>query len=376
MKAVVIHRFVKNYNELQLSELPTPRPNDNEILILVKAAGVNFVDTLYAKGLHQNNRKLVKPPFTLGIEFSGIVLSAPAWSEYSRGDRVFGAHNGAYATHLVIPAPALAPVTRGGGGPPGPAHPTSGLQRVPRSWTFAQAATIPATLPVSYGALTLPGASGHRLQPHETVLVHSAAGGLGLAAVQVARALGCTTVLGTAGSSRKCAAAESFGAAKCIDYVREPRWWEEVLRLTGGRGVDVVFDSVGLVGDSLRCLAHRGRVLVVGFAGRGDKEPGKEPLESVPMNRVLLKQATLVGYRFGESDRRDPSETAQIWKELWPLIEDGKIRPTMFDHEYKGLHSVATALEDINARKVWGKAIIQVDVDEEGGDSTDAKPRL
>jgi NADPH:quinone reductase len=159
------------------------------------------------------------------------------------------------------------------------------LRHIPPSWTFAQAASLGATLPVSYGALKLRGA----LRSGEVVLVHAAAGGLGLAAVQLASALGCR-VIGTAGSVLKCSVAEKSGAEACVDYSTNLHWWEEVQRLTNGRGVDLVFDPVGLVSDSLRCLAHRGRLLVVGFAGReGD-------MEQVKMNRVLLGQATIIGY--------------------------------------------------------------------------------
>lgn len=154
---------------------------------------------------------------------------------------------------------------------------------------------------MSYGALVLRGGLGlvrgqqqkglwgGAGERRQTVLVHAAAGGLGIAAVQIAAALG-HRVIGTAGSEAKCRMAEKFGAEVCVNYNKHEKWWERVNSLTAGAGVDVVFDSVGLVGDSVRCLAHRGRILVVGFAGReGD-------MEGVKMNRVLLKQATVIGY--------------------------------------------------------------------------------
>jgi NADPH:quinone reductase len=159
------------------------------------------------------------------------------------------------------------------------------------SWTFAEAAALGATLPVAYGALRL--RAGLRLG--DTVLIHAAAGGLGLAAVQLCVALGFR-VIGTAGSAAKCRVAERFGALRCINYNESLQWWDDVRALTSpeqggqGRGVDVVFDPVGLVGDSLRCLADRGRILIVGFAGReGD-------MEALRMNKILLKQATVLGY--------------------------------------------------------------------------------
>ncbi|KAI1857558.1 uncharacterized protein JN550_013191 [Neoarthrinium moseri] len=344
MKAVVIDRFVQNYDEVHVSSVPPPRPRGDEILIQVKAAGVNFVDTLYARGLHQNNQRHVKPPFTLGLEFSGLVVSSPRSCPWKAGSRVFGAASGSYSEYLVVPASQ-----------------SHTLHPIPASWTFAQAACLGATIPVSYGALSQRGG----LRSGETVLVHSAAGGLGLAAVQLAVALGCR-VIGTAGSDAKCRTVERFGAERCLNYSTSSKWSDEVLKFTGGKGVDVVFDPVGLVADSLRCLAHRGRVLVVGFAGREGN------MEGVKMNRVLLKQATLIGYRFGESDRRDPTETAKIWEELWPLVTDGKIKPTVYDQDYLGLESVPKALGDIASRKTWGKAVIKVS-GQEGEDFRQAK---
>lgn len=220
------------------------------------------------RGLHQNNRRHVKPPFTLGLEFAGVIISAPSLSPYAKGSRVFGTYPGAYTEFLAMHI-SLA----------------NTLHLVPHSWTFIQAASLGATLPVSYGALKLRG----ELKPGQTVLVHSAAGGLGLAAVQIARALGCR-VVGTAGSDTKCAVAERFGAEKCINYSTQGKWWQEVKQITAGHGVEVVFDSVGLVSDSLRCLAHRGKVLVVGFAGREGN------MEAVQMNRILLGQGNVIGY--------------------------------------------------------------------------------
>lgn len=208
----------------------------------------------------------MKPPFTLGLEFAGVVVSAPSVSSFKIGDAVFGDCLGSYAEYLTIPAES------------------SSLQRIPPPWTFTQAAGLGATLPVAYGALVLRAG----LKAGETVLVHSAAGGLGLMATQVAVALGCK-VLGTAGSAAKCTFARKLGASECFDYSRED-WWDRVMEATGGQGVDVVFDPVGLIERSLKCTAHRGRMLVVGFAGLDGQ------MEKIAMNRILLKQVTLIGY--------------------------------------------------------------------------------
>ncbi|KAI0466282.1 zeta-crystallin [Xylaria cf. heliscus] len=332
MNAVVVHHFIENYNDLRVSNIPIPKPQRDEILVQVKAAGVNFVDTLYARGKHQNNHRHVRPPFTLGLEFAGIVISSPPTSKFKPGSRVFGSHSGSYAEYITVSS-------------------SSSLHWIPAGWSFADAAGIGATLPVAYGALVRLG----RLRAgEETVLIHAAAGGLGLAAVQVAKAAGCR-VIGTAGSDEKCGIAVRYGADVCVNYQTEPEWWERILDMTGGRGVNVVFDTIGLVSRSLKCLAHRGRVLVVGFAGREGN------MEDVRMNRVLLKQAQILGYRYGEASRRYPEETDQIWHDIYQMIERGAFTPTLFKKEYRGLESIPEALADVASRKVWGKAVIQVD---------------
>jgi len=337
MKAVVIHEFYESLSQLHVSTVPKPEPSSSSLLIQVLAAGVNFVDTLYARGQHQNNKSHVLPPFVLGLEFAGIVVSAPAASQWKAGDQVFGDHGGSYAEYISVPV-----------------EQAKNLQRIPTGWTAVEAAGLGATLPVSYGALTAGG-----LKAGETVLVHSAAGGLGIMAVQIASALGCF-VIGTAGSPSKCAYAKSFGAAECFDY-SESNWHQRVLEATKGKGVDVVYDPVGLVGLSLKCIAHRGRVLVVGFAGRDSSS-----MEAIKMNRVLLKQVSLIGYRYGESLRRYPEEKNRIWGELRPLIDSGKIKPTVFS-AYETLDGVPKALDDLSSRKVSGKAVIKVAEDEASG---------
>lgn len=206
----------------------------------------------------------MKPPFTLGLEFAGVVVSSPPNSPFPPGTRVFGGASGSFATLISVPSTSLFPI--------------------PPSFSFAGASGISATAPVSYGALITRGG----LKKGETVLIHAAAGGLGLMAVQIAKAVGAR-VIATAGSAAKLDVARRFGADEALDYT-SGKWWEDVLKLTDGQGVDVVYDSVGLVNQSLSCLKHKGRVLIVGFAGReGD-------MEGVKMNRVLLKQAQLIGY--------------------------------------------------------------------------------
>ncbi|KAH7379712.1 quinone oxidoreductase [Cadophora sp. MPI-SDFR-AT-0126] len=328
MKAIRIDAFVDKIEDLKISEVPDAEVKDGEILVQIEAAGVNFVDLLYARGKHQNNRSLVTPPFILGLEFAGTILSTPSSSQskFKPGSRVFGGSIGSYASQISVKP--------------------SSLHLIPNSWTFTEAAGLAATAPVSYGALLLRG----RLQKGETVLIHAAAGGLGLMAVQIAKAVGAR-VIATASSSAKLAIAKRFGADECVNY-SSAGWVDEVMEITKGKGVDVVFDPVGLVDLSLKCLRQRGRILVVGFAGTEGR------LERIAMNRVLLRQAQVIGYRYGETDRIDPAETAQIWQALKGLWDSGRLRPTVYAKEYRGLESVVRAMKDLEGRKVWGKAVI------------------
>ena len=229
----------------------------------IHVAAVNFVDLLYARGKHQNNRSLVVPPFTLGLEFAGTVAEASEGSQWRKGDRVYGGCVGAFAEKVVVKG--------------------SGLHQIPAGWSFEDAAGLAGTVSVSYGALERAD-----LKSGGTILVHAAAGGLGLMAVQIAKAKGCR-VFATAGSEEKRSIASHFGADETLDYGKEG-WEKQVLEATGGKGVDVVYDSVGLVYSSLKCLAHFGRILLIGFAGTEGN------IEKIAMNRVLLKQARIIGY--------------------------------------------------------------------------------
>jgi NADPH:quinone reductase len=215
--------------------------------------------------MHQNNTSLVRPPFTLGLEFAGTVLSSTPSSEFRPGDRVFGGGIGAFAEYISAKE--------------------SSLRRIPGGWSFAGAVSLAANAPVTYGGLIVRG----RLKKSETVLITAAAGGLGLVAVQIAKAAGAR-VIAAAGSDRKLDIARRFGADECVNYNNGEDWWKEVLQKTGGKGVDVVYDPVGFVDRSLKCLKQKGRILLIGFAGREGN------MERIAMNRVLLRQAQIIGY--------------------------------------------------------------------------------
>jgi NADPH:quinone reductase len=200
-------------------------------------------------------------PFLLGHEFAGTILSAPSSTGLTPGDRIFGASQGAYAEKTI----ALLPT----------------LHRIPKGWSFRDAAGLSVTAPTSYAALVLRA----KLCSGEICLVHAAAGGVSLTAVQIAKALGAV-VIATC-SPGKFEVARRFGADYTVDYTRK-EWIEEVLGICKGlkrKGVDVVYDSVGKVEESLRVVAWGGRILVIGFAG------GK--IEKVAMNRVCLERVYL-----------------------------------------------------------------------------------
>lgn len=328
--------------------------------ILVTHTAINHVDLLYAHGVHQNNKSgLHAPPFTLGLEFAGLVIDvwlpqhiqSTACRKFRPGDRVWGGTNGSHAEEVIVPASAVHNL-------PGP------------EWSLSDVAALgAATFPVSYGALRMIA----DIKPGETVLVHAAAGGLGVYAVQIARAMNCN-VVGTVGSDTKTKLVESLlrdsdGVMRkgegVVRYDQEG--WEkkvvEICKQVGKDGVDVVIDTVGLVTRSIRCTTFNGRIVVVGFAARtGTGRDKIQELETVAVNRLLLKQIKLLGYRYGESGRKMPAASRYMWTEISTLLRNDKkqtIRPVVFK-QYHGLDQVPVAMEALSNREVWGKAVVEV----------------
>ena len=188
-------------------------------------------------------------------------------------------------------------------------------------------------------------------------MVHAAAGGVGLAAVQIAKAFGAT-VIATAGTKHKQDVARSFGADYSIDY-RQKDWPEQVKKLTPkGRGVDIVYDPVGLIAQSMKCTAWNGRLLVIGFAA-GD-------IEKMATNRVLLKNVSVMGLFWGAYATNEPEVVPKVWQGIFDLIKQGKYKGTAYtDREFVGLDSVPAALKALGARDSWGKVVVKVP--QEGG---------
>ncbi|KAA8575425.1 hypothetical protein EYC84_004590 [Monilinia fructicola] len=289
----------------------------------------NFYDLLQIRGKYQHQPPL---PWVSGSEFSGTVISTPKSSSnprYKPGDRVFGASQGGYATLVCAQEASLYPV--------------------PESWSFFEAAGLFVTAPTSYGALV----TRANIKSGDYVLIHAAAGGVGLAAVQIAKAFGAT-VIATAGTPRKLEVAREFGADHAIDY-SDASWPDKVKKLTpNNRGVDIVFDPVGLIDKSTKCIRWNGRLLVIGFAAGN--------IEKVAMNKVLLKNISIVGLHWGAYVQNEPEKIQEVWDGIFTLIKDGKFRGTIFrDREFVGLEDVPKALESLGSRGTWGKVVVKVD---------------
>ncbi|EOA81359.1 uncharacterized protein SETTUDRAFT_99544 [Exserohilum turcica Et28A] len=330
MKAVYIDKFVTDIASLKPSAIPDVKPKrPGDICIKVTHAAVTHVDLLYAQGLHQNNRRHVQPPFVLGTEFSGIVVSSPPGSSLKPGSRVFGSGLGAYAEEICVPEEAV--------------------RHVPDQWTNAEACAVGASGAVSYGALL--GVA--KLKAGETVLVLGASGGLGVMAIQIAKAVGAR-VIAVVGDEEKAAVVRDIGADEIIDYHND-QWEDRVKELTkDGEGVDVVYDGIGAVESGVKCLRYRGRFVIVGFAARNGN------IEKIRANRILLKSIAVHGYRFGEDGRRDPHMTKDIWHGFSRLVDAGGIRPVVYKENYYGLEAVGRALEDVKARKPWGRTVVRI----------------
>ncbi|KAF1990259.1 NAD(P)-binding protein [Aulographum hederae CBS 113979] len=338
MKGILIEKFLKSHHELQICSVPPPLIGTNTLLIRITHTSPTHVDLLYLAGKHQNNRRHMRPPFILGTDFAGTVVSSPAFSPFKPGDNVFGVAQGAFAEYVSVD------VGKGYGS----------VRRVPRGWTNAEACAVGVSGAVSYGAL----AAAAQLQKGETVLVLGAGGGLGVIACQIALAMGAH-VIGVVGDKEKAAVLRRMGVEDVVGY-NLPGWEDKVKALMaekGKEGVDVVYDSVGKVESSLRCLRYGGRVVIVGFAARNGV------MEKVGMNRILLKGAGVVGYRFGEHGRRHPEETEAIWDEFMKMAENGNIKAVVYEERYKGVQDIPRALEDLHVRKVIGRAVVTISED-------------
>ncbi|MBZ9715892.1 NADPH:quinone oxidoreductase family protein [Deinococcus multiflagellatus] len=322
MRALICTAFAPP-EALTVHERPDPRPGPGEVTLAVRAAGVNYPDALMVQGLYQ-----VRPPlpFTPGAEAAGEVLAV--------GEGVRGLHPGqrvaaftglgAFATHLNAPAAAVFPL--------------------PEALPFE----IAAALPLAYGTAMHALVDRAALRAGETLLVLGAAGGVGLAAVMIGKALGAR-VIAAASSEARLAIARAHGADETVN-TQTADVKEALKHLCGAAGVDVVLDPVGGPGaeTAFRALGWGGRYLVVGFAG------GEIP--RLPLNLPLLKGASVVGVFWGEYARRDPAGNAAHLARLLAWIESGAVRP-LISARY-ALDAGPQALRDLLERRVTGKVVI------------------
>ncbi|MBL8849932.1 MAG: NADPH:quinone oxidoreductase family protein [Planctomycetaceae bacterium] len=324
MKAVLCNSFGPPEN-LSLEEVADPRPGSGQVLIDVWSAGLNFPDTLQIAGKYQY---LPPFPFTPGAEVSGVVAEVGSGVTHVRpGDRVMAITGiGGMAERAVADAGAVAPI--------------------PASMDFDVAAGFGLVYGTSYHALTQRG----RLQAGETLLVLGAAGGVGLAAVEIGKALGAR-VIAAAGSDEKLEVARSRGADAIVNYGRESLK-DRIKELTGGKGADVIYDPVGgeLFDQCARAVNWNGRILVVGFAS------GVIP--KYPTNLALLKGCQLVGVFWGEFVKRDPATCRANCAALFELFAQGKLNP-LVGHAFP-LDRYADALNVFINRQALGKVVLQV----------------
>jgi NADPH:quinone reductase len=322
MKAILCREFGPP-ERLEYADVEALTPGAGQIVLSVKACAVNFPDTLVIQGRYQFQPPM---PFSPGTDVAGVVKSVGAGVESPRpGDRVFGlVMHGGYAEEVVMPAAAATPI--------------------PDGVDFVTAAALQLTYGTAYHALV----DRARIQPGETLLVLGAAGGVGLATVEVGKVLGAR-VIAAASSPEKLAACREAGADELIDYsVEDLR--ERLKALTGAPGVNVAFDPVGgsFTEPALRSMAWGGRYLVIGFT-TGD-------IPRIPLNLPLLKGCSIVGVFYGSLLAHDPALAQANQRELVAWLEQGRIKPHV-SATYP-LRDAALALNDITARRAVGKIVL------------------
>ncbi|MDM0070606.1 NADPH:quinone oxidoreductase family protein [Variovorax sp. J31P207] len=326
MKAVLCKQYGPP-SSLVVEEVPAPVPAAGQVLVEVHAAGVNFPDSLIIQGKYQFKPDL---PFSPGAEVAGIVKEVGAGvTGLGVGDRVIAATTwGGYAQQVLAQAERVF--------------------RMPDGMDFETAAGFLIAYGTSHHALKDRG----ELKPGETVLVLGAAGGVGLAAVEIAKAMGAR-VIAAASSADKLAVCREHGADETIDYATEDLR-ERIKSITGGRGVDVVYDPVGgaLSEQALRSMAWRGRFLVVGFAAG--------PIPSIPLNLTLLKGCAIVGVFWGAFVRNEPQRNEEEMRELAGWVREGKLRPRISG--VYPLERCAEALQRVMDRQVTGKIVLTTGV--------------
>ena len=308
---------------LQWQERPTPNPGAGQVLVRIEAASLNFPDLLIVQNKYQFKPEL---PFVPGAEFAGVVEAVGEGVQgLTPGQAVAClAGTGGFATHTLAPAALCLPL--------------------PAGFPAVDAAAFIMTYATSHHALIDRG----QLKAGETVLVLGAAGGVGTAAIQIAKAAGAR-VIAAASSDDKCALCRQIGADETLNYSRE-NLREALKTLTAGRGPDVVYDPVGgdLAEPAFRSIAWRGRYLVIGFAGG--------PIPALPLNLPLLKGASIVGVFWGDFAKREPKANAAMMEELVRWYSQGKVKPVI--DSTLPMPELRTAYARMGSRAVMGKLVM------------------
>lgn len=312
---------------LNWQTLPMPEPGPGQVLVAIEAASLNFPDVLIVQNKYQ-----IKPPlpFVPGAEFAGTVTAVGEGVTHLKvGSKVAAlSGTGGFGTHTLVSAALCMPL--------------------PAGFPAVDAAAFIMTYATSYHALIDRAA----LQAGETVLILGAAGGVGTAAIQIAKAAGAR-VIAAASSAEKCATCQKLGADATLNYSEHTpsgSLREQIKQLTGDKGPDVVYDPVGgeWAEPVFRSMAWRGRYLVVGFAGG--------PIPSLPMNLPLLKGASLVGVFWGEFAKREPRANAAMMQTLAQWYGQGKVKPLI--HQTLPMSDLKQAYAQMSTRSVMGKLVM------------------
>ncbi len=320
MKAVLVRHLSPDLSGVELADIEQPQ---GEILVRVRAASLNYPDLLMTQGKYQFKPE---PPFISGMEMAGEIVEAPAGSHFMHGDRVRGGtKTGAFAEYVALPA--------------------ASLRKVPDGLDFSTAAAMGAAYHTAYVALVEIGG----LQSGQTVLIHGASGGVGLAACDLARAMGAKVIAATHREDK----AEQLRAIARPDAVilNTGRFRETVAELTDGRLCDLVFDPIGgdIFDESTRCVTFDGKLLVIGFVS------GRIP--EIAVNIPLIKGFSIVGVRAGEYARRFPDRGNRIAEAIDQLAKDGRITPHV-DRRLP-LSSWREAFEAMQRGDIVGKIVLE-----------------
>jgi NADPH2:quinone reductase len=333
MRAVVVEALAPDYAGVAIRDIPMPEPGPGEVLVKVRAAAVNFPDLLQTRGEYQHRPAL---PFVAGMEAAGEVVAVGEGTTFRIGDRVVGSGRpesvtgsggpGAFCEYAVMATPRVMPATM----------------------TFSQAAAFGTAYLTAYVSLVRRG----DMKRGDWVLVHGAAGGVGMAAVDLAKALGAR-VIAAGASDDKLAVVEGCYHPDAVVNVTGG-FKDRVKEITGGAGADIIYDPVGgdVFDESVRCIAFNGRLLSIGYAS------GRIP--TLPVNMALIKGFSLVGVRAGEYGRRFPLEGVRNQNFIWQMAAEGSLTPRI--HAEVPLDRWREAYDLLADRQVIGKAIIRPDL--------------